>query len=213
MGIERQRAPPLVRSPYAVLGVAVLSLFLMVVLLVTVFHVYGELDSRITEEAENNARVLARMEQDLLSRTATAEQALLAAITDTSDETQNTIGILDTSYRSLLDAQQRRTLEALYREDSLRTNRREAQAAFAAGRYVTANRLYGEIAQAHTTDLEARFYQYYSLFLINKMDRDQYLPVREAMMLLEQQGYSRRELRETLSFIAEETGMNGEGEP
>jgi hypothetical protein len=57
--------------------------------------------------------------------------------------------------------------------------------------------------------MEARFYRYYALFMLNKNDRNQYRFIREGLMQLERSGYIRDEIVETLSFIAaEETAFS-----
>ena len=200
-------------SPYTHTILIVSCLIVTIISLRILYRFNAELDRRITEEAERNAANLALMEDRLLERTEAAEQNLLAALDGSALETRRAIRSLDANIQGLLDAQRRRTMESFYREDAIAVERREAAAAFTAGRYVTASRMYGEIAAAHQDDQEARFYQYYALFLSNRQDRDNYRLIAEAMTLLERQGYTRRELTETLAFIAAETGTaetNGE---
>ena len=198
------------RSPYTQILLVFFCLAMISLCLFSVYRLYAKLDEHIKEEAERNAANLALMEVRLLERTEAAEQTLLAALADSSEETLQAIRRLNTTYQGLLDAQRRRTLESFYNEDILTAERREAAAAFTAGRYVTASRLYGEIAAGHPEDHEARFYQYYALFLNNRMDADNYRSIREAMNLLERQGYTRREITETLNFINAETGTDKE---
>ena len=187
-----------------------LCLTAAVICLLFIFILYGKLDRRLADEAERNAENLALLEKRLMERADGAEQNLLTALDDSTGEIRNAVRRLDATYMELLDAQKRRTLESLYAEDILASERKEAEAAFRAGRYPTANRLYREIAAAHQDDQEARFFLYYSLFLINKMERDNYRIIADAMNLLEKQGYTRREITETLNFIAEETGLGRE---
>jgi hypothetical protein len=171
---------------------------------------------------EGNEKALALLEQTLIEHHENAERRILAAVYDAAlnirdavFENRQQITHLDTSYGKLLEAQKRRTLEGLFEEDALGEQRKEAQAAFAARRYAQASRLYGEISAAHPDDQEARFYRYYALFLSNRFDRDNYRSVREAFLVLERQGYRRRELTETLEFIGAgspgETGSAGAG--
>ncbi|MCL1812615.1 MAG: hypothetical protein FWG29_03745 [Treponema sp.] len=167
-----------------------------------------KLNVHITEEAERNALNLTLMEKRFIEWGNRAEQNVLAALKESSEESLKAIRSLDVTIQDLLDAQKRRTLESFYREDVLTAGRKEAAAAFSAGRYVTANLLYREIAAAHQNDQEARFFQYYALFLNNKMDRDNYPIIKDAMILLEKQGYTRKELTETLKFIANEAEIN-----
>ena len=198
------------RSPYTQVLLVFLCLAMISLCFFFMLRLSAMLDKRITEETERNAANLVLTERRLLNRTETAEKTLLAAVADSSEETLQLIRRLDTTYQGLLDAQKRRTLESFYNEDVLATERREAAVAFAAGRYVTASRIYGEIAAAHPEDHDARFFQYYALFLNNKMNRDNYRLIQDGMALLERQGYTRRELTETLNFINAETSTVGE---
>jgi len=200
------------RSPYTHLLLVLLCLIMIWFCFFSMNRLYTKLNERIQEEAERNAAHMVMMENRLLERTKTAEQTILAALADSSEETLHEIRRLNVTYQGLLDSQRRRTLESFYNEDVLAAERREAAAAFAAGRYVTASRLYGEIAAAHPEDHEARFYQYYALFLNNRMDRDNYRSIREALDLLERHGYTRREITETMNFIDTEN-VTGEEQP
>jgi len=197
-------------SSYTITGIAFISLIMTSLCFFFMHCLFKKLDERINEEAERNAQNLAMIENHILSQTKETERKLLSALAVSSEETIRTINRLDATYQNLLEAQRRRTLENFYNEDTLAAERKEAAAAFTAGRYVTASRLYGEIAAAHPEDQEARFYRYYALFLNNRQDRGNYRQIREAFTLLERQGYVRRELTETLEFIAKETGINRE---
>jgi hypothetical protein len=178
------------------------------------------MENRIGEAEERNRTALALLEQSLIEHQGDAERRIRTALADSVLDIQEAVlgnrrqvSRLEATYGNLLAAQKRRTLEGLFEEDALTAQRREAQAAFVAGHYAQASRLYGEIAAAHPEDGEARFYRYYAFFLVNPLDRDRYRPVREAFLLLEKQGYSRRELVETLAFISSETsGANSGGE-
>jgi hypothetical protein len=173
----------------------------------------GEILMAVIDSSGETLQTIAISSGETLRTIASSSGETLRTIAGSSSETMQTIRILDGSYQDMLDAQRRRTLESYYNEGTLVEERRAAATAFAEGRYVTANRLYAAIAAAHKDDQEAMFYQHYSLFLINKMDRDNYGQIQNAMSILERQGYMRRELAETLQFIAEEAFMNRENMP
>ena len=214
------------RSPYTGAALSFLCLTAIVICLFSIQRSYTYLDERITIEAERNDKnfellkeklsglenaldeheiSLAMAEERLLEKIAALEQNLRSALSSSAGGTQQAIRRLDASYQSLLEARKGRTLESLYKEDVLEAERKEAAEAFTAGRYVTASRLYAEIADAHPEDMEARFYQYYSLFLSNRQNQNNYRIIKEAMILLEQHGYTRKELSETLDYIDKET--------
>jgi hypothetical protein len=202
-------------SPYVHVLLVLICIMMTIICLITMHRLNKKLDTsinnRITEELERYSEKMILMENHFLEQTENMERALLTAFNNSSEGTLNSIRNFNATYQRLLEAQKRRTLESLYKEDAIATERRDAAKAFAEGRYVTASRLYGEVATAHPDDQEARFYQYYALFLNNKQDQNNYRIIRDAMNVLERQGYSRREITETLKFIATETGM-GEGE-
>jgi len=194
----------------------ILCLFAALTCLVSVYRLYTKLDGRIEEEAEKNAQQLSSLENQLFvlgnnltERSVSLEQNLLSAQNSSAGSIRQNILKLDRSYRDFLEAQKRKTLESLYAEDVLTAERKTAADAFSAGRYQTASKLYREIAIAHPEDPEARFYQYYALFLSNKQNMDNYHSIIEAMNTLERQGYSRKELTATLKFITEETETGG----
>ncbi|MDR1390298.1 MAG: hypothetical protein LBJ31_10040 [Treponema sp.] len=152
----------------------------------------------------------------LSARLMAVEENLDKRITETSDEimlsigeTRGDIARLNAVYTSLLDAQKRRTLDSLYQEDFLPAKLREAETAFRSGRYLAANSLYKEITDLQSDNREARFYQYYALFLSNKGAHNNYKAITDAFSTLERSGYSRRELTETLAYIEAELHPGG----
>ena len=195
----------------------IICLLVTIACLISVYRLYTKLDSRIAEEAEKNVQRLSLLENqlsvlenNLTERMILLEQKLISALSGSAWRTQQNIQGLDKSYRDFLEAQKRKTLESLYAEDVLTAERKKAAEAFTAGRYQTASKLYRGIAIAHQEDQDARFHQYYALFLSNKQNRDNYHSITEAMNTLERQGYSRKELTETLQFITGETETRGD---
>ena len=221
------------KSPYTRTITGFLTVLLIVCCIVIIHLFYRKLDEVISAEIELNAHRMTTLtehlellenqiaehddnlmatEEKLLERTAALERNIRSALSASAGGTQRVIRDLDSSYQDLLEAQKRRTLEELYKEDELDVERQKAIEAFAAAQYVSASGLYREIATAHPEDQEARFFQYYSLFLSNKLDQDNYPAIKEAMILLERQGYTREELSQTLEFIEAETGLSGDKE-
>ena len=82
-----------------------------------------------------------------------------------------------------------------------------ARQLFQAGRYGEAESLYLKLSEAQPENLEARFYRYYALFLLNKEDRNRYRLIREGLLQLERSGYVRDEIGETLSYMAAEESL------
>lgn len=121
---------------------------------------------------------------------------------------------LDSTYGNLLEAQKRRTLETLYDEETIASKLKEASSLFQQGRYINSSRLYGEVAEAQKDNSEARFYQYYALFLSNKGAYTNYSSIEKAFRLLRLTGYTRKEIDDTLLYIAGERGgeRKNEGE-
>ena len=107
-------------------------------------------------------------------------------------------------YADLLEEQKKKTLDALYGEEELLERMRRAGELFGMGKYKQAHDLYAGISEAQPENMEARFYRYYALFLLNKNDRNQYRLIREGLMQLERSGYMRDEIGEVLSYIAAE---------
>ncbi|MDR2941333.1 MAG: hypothetical protein LBV17_01925 [Treponema sp.] len=118
----------------------------------------------------------------------------------------NRIQRVEKVYAELLSAQYRRTLDSLYKESDLVEKKQLAAKFFTEGNYAAASEEYAVIAQARPEDFEARFYQWYSLFLVNKMDMNNYKQIKEVFKKLEQSGYRRKEIREVLEYIEKEEG-------
>ena len=200
------------RSPYTHTTLLLLCLGISITCFVFLYRLNTKPEQQIIENYDQYIEVMELLEKNIIEKIDATEDAVITAIGGSNDFTLFAIRTLDARYQSLLDAQTRRTLDSFYREDVLVAERREAAAAFSAGRYNTANRLYSEISAAHPDDQEVRFYQYYALFLSNRQDRDNYRQIEEAFILLERQGYTRREVTETLRFISEEMGVNEENQ-
>jgi tetratricopeptide (TPR) repeat protein len=189
-------------------------------MLVSLRRAEERIGERLTGVVAETRAALGLLEARLQDASLAAEARLGTVVERSAGDTQEAVagarqqvGRLGNTYGKLLDAQTRRTLEGLFEEDALAAQEREAAALFAAGRYVTASDLYREIAQAHPEDTEARFYRYYALFLSNRQNRDAYRSIQDAFTLLERQGYTRRELTETLAYIAAETAGGPAGGP
>jgi tetratricopeptide (TPR) repeat protein len=142
------------------------------------------------------------------------EGSIRAGAAETEGRIRNTnyrIQQVNQVYSNLLEEQKKRTLESVYHEDALVALRREAAELFAAGKYKQAYEAYTTIADARPEDMEARFYRYYALFLINRMDAGQYRAVKEGFGLLAKSGYSRKEMEEAVEFIGMEEGAANRG--
>jgi hypothetical protein len=130
------------------------------------------------------------------------------AVNAGTGRTLSRISGVERVYADLLAEQKKKTLDALYGEEELLERSRQAGELFETGKYKQAGELYAGISEAQPENLEARFYRYYALFLLNKNDRGQYRLIREGLMQLERSGYRRDEIGETLSYIAaEETAV------
>lgn len=115
---------------------------------------------------------------------------------------------IDNVYSGLLAEQQKRTLDSLYNESELMEKAQKAARLFQDGDYMGASAEYAIIAQARPEDAESQFFQWYSLFLNNRMDKSNYRKIKEGLQALERNGYLRAEIREVLEYIAtEEEGL------
>ena len=115
--------------------------------------------------------------------------------------TDSRIQRIDTVYSNLLAEQRKRTLDSLYAQSALADKAAEAAGLFSRGRYAQANALYAVIAAEQPENAEARFYQHYSLFLANRLERGNYRQIKEGLELLQRGGYSRPEIGQTLEYI------------
>jgi hypothetical protein len=138
------------------------------------------------------------------------------------------LGRLERAYGELLAEQRKRTLagpheenalqdmaslpryrregRGLYDENALLDMEREAAGLFLQGQYRQAHELYAMVAQTQTDNLEARFFQHYSLFLLNRNDRDQYRAIRNGLLQLDRNGYRHPDLLGVLAYMDTEEG-------
>jgi hypothetical protein len=138
--------------------------------------------------------------------------ALLADFMHTISGTNNRIQRINTVYANLLAEQKKKTLDSLYLETELADKAVEAANLFKAGDYIKANALYTLIAKEQPENTSMRFYQLYTLFLINKVDRENYPLIKHGFSILEKNGYTRPEIKAVLDFInLEESGVAGPG--
>lgn len=106
---------------------------------------------------------------------------------------------------------ERNTLDSLYSGSLLAEMEKEAEAFFQKGNYARAAAKYLTVASAQPDNAEIRFYYLYSLFLSNKLDRDNYARIKDGLYVLERGGFYHPRLREALDFIElEERGLVAE---
>jgi hypothetical protein len=99
----------------------------------------------------------------------------------------------------------------LYTDIDLADKEKTAMALYREGRYAEAHELFTVVAREQPENQAARFYQYYTRFLMNRLNREAYGEIRSGLAQLERNGYSRAEFREVLDFIdQEEQGYAGE---
>jgi hypothetical protein len=103
-----------------------------------------------------------------------------------------------TVYSSLPAGQQKRTLDDLYAQQAILEREREAARLFREGKYTMTSAQYAAVVRAQPENMEARFYELYSLFLSNKLDRGNYRQIKEGLQTLERYGFYRVETREIL---------------
>jgi hypothetical protein len=94
----------------------------------------------------------------------------------------------------------------LYDENMLLDMAKEAEAMFNKGQYRQAYERYVMVSDIQTENLEARFYRYYSLFLLNKNDRNRYREIRSALLQLDRNGFNHPELFRILKYLDTEEG-------
>jgi len=124
--------------------------------------------------------------------------------------TDRNINRIEQVYGDLLEEQKKKTLESLYEEEALLERFRNAGILLKEGKYRQAHDEYAIVANEQPENLDAQFYQYYTLFLRNKGDQSQYRRIRTALLGLERRGYAREEIKEVLEYISGEEGYMGE---
>ena len=166
-----------------------------------------ESDLAITELVKQEiAELKAELKDDLTEKIVDGTQTTSNMIRNTNNRIQQ----LNAVYSGLLSEQQKRTLDSIYSEAALAEKEQNAARLFRAGNYARAGAEYAIIAHERPDNTEARFYYLYSMFLGNKLDRNNYRQIKEGFGNLQRNGYYRAEIREVLEYIAtEEGGLSG----
>jgi hypothetical protein len=116
-------------------------------------------------------------------------------------------------YAEILEEEKKKRIEDLYREDDYVEMGKRGAAYFREGKYLEAVELYGAIARGQRDNKEARFYELYSIFLNNRMERNEYGGIEEGLLMLREGGYNRTEIGEVLEYIrSEREGLDFAGE-
>lgn len=177
---------------YAFLGLCITALFATVV--------FFGIDSRKRQE-----RMQREIEERMEERMETLRQSLetsferrFSALYENVGGVRNGIVRLDSRYARLLEAQNRKTLDTLYKDTSVATMITEAKALFADKKYNQAYKSFAAIVEAQPDNAEARYYMAHALFLSNPSDRDSYAEVRRHFDALTARGYSRAEMTQVL---------------
>lgn len=126
------------------------------------------------------------------------------SIIDSISTTNRRVIRIEQVYGALLDEQKKRTLESLY-DESLIIDRYElAEKLFRERKYRQAYDEFSFVVAEQSENLNALFFKYYSLFLINKGDQSQYRIIKNSFLQLQRHGYSKPEIQEVLDFISDE---------
>ena len=170
-----------------------------------------DFDSVITGQFDKQTEMLLEAGQIIASIVIDEIGAGAASTRNRINITDERIQRINAVYSNLLEEMEKRTLDSLYMESVLVDMEQEARVLFGEGRFAQASGLYFTVANAQPENFEARFFHLYSLFLNNRMDRNNYPQVREGFLALERNGFIRSEIREVLEFIEfEERGLEAE---
>ena len=190
----------------------------ILVIIIIEVHNHNTLKERITlleSVFEQIIELQINRQTELLVETGQAVGYEIASGVETAGNrinvTNERIQQMNTVYAGILAEMEKRTLDSLYTETTLISMEQEAKMLFGEGKFVQASVLYATVAEAQPENTEARFFYLYSLFLSNRLDRSNYRRIKEGFLLLERNGYRRREIRDVLEYIElEERGLEME---
>jgi len=125
-------------------------------------------------------------------------------ITADIDTTNKHLNRVEKIYGSLLDEQKKKTLVDLYDEPFVIDRYKNAEKLFNERKYRQAYDEFSFVSNEQPENLDALFFKYYSLFMINKGDQSQYRVIKNSFLQLQKRGYARSEIRDVLDFISNE---------
>jgi len=111
---------------------------------------------------------------------------------------------IENVYGALLDEQKKKTLQDLYDEPFIIDKYKNAEKLFNERKYRQAYDEFSFVSNEQPDNLNALFFKYYSLFLINKGDQSQYRIIKNSLLQLQKRGYNRSEIQDVLDFISNE---------
>ena len=111
---------------------------------------------------------------------------------------------LNKVYNNILKEEKKKRVESVYSDKELADKMRDAALLLKEGKINQAYNMYEIVSEEQPDNKDARFYMYYTLFLKNKFDRDEYPKIKKGFYMLEREGYSRKEMTEVLLYIETE---------
>lgn len=104
----------------------------------------------------------------------------------------------------MLIEQKKRTIDDVYSEEQLKAMMQAGLECLHNQRYSKARASFMEICKYAPDNLEARFYATQALFLLNRLDRSQYAVIQKEFNILKENGFTKPEMEDILSYIANE---------
>jgi len=120
------------------------------------------------------------------------------------DNTNKRITDLNEIYNNILKEEKKKRIESLYTDKNLADKITEADRLFKEGKMNQAHAIYKLIAEEQPEKKDVRFYMYYTLFLKNRSDKEEYQKIKNGFAALEKEGFMRKEMREVLAYIEAE---------
>lgn len=144
----------------------------------------------------------------LLNSENTLTRSTIDSLKDTTIKSQRTvqsnIHTLQNTYSSILNEESKHHVSDSEKDTAINDSLEEAKKLFSQNKYLEANKIFMKLLELQQDNKEIHFYAFYSLFLSNKMDSTQYRIIIDEFTKLENSGYARPEITETLRYINNE---------
>ena len=144
-----------------------------------------------------------------------SEKRLSAKIDNTNkrlmekiDNINKSINSLNETYNNILKEEKKKRIEYIYTDKDLADKMKEGEFLIKEGKMNQAYAVYELVTREQPENKDARFYMYYTLFLKNRFDRDEYPKIKKGFYELEKEGYIRKEMLEVFSYIESEKNYN-----
>jgi len=206
-----QYSPDIRKHGKKILLISFLSFFTLFIFLLVILYFQISTNRKMSKSIASLKEFIEIQNNIINNRILSSSEHLENITNDQTDRiiavisiTNRNVNRIEQVYNALLDEQKKKTLQSLYNESFVIDRYENAEKLFSQNKYRQAYDEFSFVSNEQPENLNAIFFKYYSLFLINKGDQSQYRTIKNSLLQLQKRGYTRSEIQEILDFISNE---------